>query len=401
MSNRDINKRLNLEKLEEERKTNKKIRIIKDKDKDNIKEINKKDERNLINTLNDKNIDSQEILITPRNLKLELAPFECDKMHKHILDSRIAIENILARNGKDNRFICVVGPCSIHKFSEAMDYAKLLKKISDKFKDKILLVMRVYFEKPRTIDGWKGYINDPNLDGTYQIDKGLHYARKLLIEINKLGLPCGSELLDTISPQYIADLISWGAIGARTCESQVHRQMVSGLSMPVGFKNGTLGDIQAPVNSIIASSKPYAFIGVNENGMATLCKTTGNNATHIIMRGSKYGPNYKEANMMEVSGLMEGKSLLPNIMIDCSHGNSSKNYKNQSVVVKDIIRQLNHNKKNERKSNIIGLMLESNINYGGQKLVYGEKTEYGVSITDSCIGIQETYDLIKSIYEAL
>lgn len=377
---RNLAKRINLEKLDE------------------TVERNKKKFKANIEALNDKNIESQEVLITPKKLKQELEPYECDKIHELVLNTREAVENILARNGKDNRLICIVGPCSIHNYGEAIDYAKALRIINDNLKDRLLLIMRVYFEKPRTIDGWKGFINDPNLDGTYNINVGLRKARRLLIEINKLGIPCGCELLDTISPQYIADLISWGAIGARTCESQLHRQMVSGLSMPIGYKNSTMGDLAAPVNSMLASSRPHSFIGVNENGQAVLCKTNGNKATHIILRGSKYGPNYRETTVMEVTNLLAKNSLQGNVMIDCSHGNSSKNHKNQSKVIENIIQQFANNKSQNRDRNIVGIMLESNIHPGKQNLIYNQKPIYGVSITDSCIGINETSELLKKLY---
>ena len=257
--------------------------------------------------------------------------------------------------------------------------------------------MRVYFEKPRTTIGWKGLINDPDLNGTYDINKGLSLARELLLYVNDIGIPCGYEILDTITPQYICDLISWGAIGARTTESQVHRQLVSGLSMPVGFKNGTGGTISLAADAVISASYPHCFMGITDNGLPAICNTKGNYNCHIILRGGAKGPNYYKKNVKETESILESKKLIPNIMIDCSHGNSNKNYKNQPIVLENIIFQI----KNEGCQSIIGIMLESNINEGNQKLIDKKTLKKGVSITDSCINLECTEKIILNAYNSI
>ena len=263
-------------------------------------------------------------------------------------------------------------------------------------KDKILVVMRVYFEKPRTTVGWKGLINDPDLNNTFNVNKGLKLARELLLYINSIGLPCGYEILDTITPQYISDLISWGAIGARTTESQVHRQLVSGLSVPVGYKNGTSGNINIAVNAILSSQYSHCFMGITDKGEPAICKTKGNLNCHVIHRGSNKKPNYYNEDILKTESLLIDKNINQNIMIDCSHGNSYKNYKNQAEVLNYSINLI----KNGNKS-IIGFMIESNINEGKQKLENPNNLKYGVSITDSCINIKETQELLLSLYNAL
>jgi len=340
------------------------------------------------------NIEKTQILSKPINLLRDLPANP--QINSFVKETRNEIRDIL--NGKNQKKLLIVGPCSIHDYDSACAYGNMLKKISDKVNDKILIVMRVYFEKPRTTIGWKGLINDPDLDNSFDINKGLHMARKLLLYLNSIGMPCGYEILDTFTPQFIGDLISWGAIGARTCESQVHRQMVSGLSIPVGFKNSSSGDYDAPINSIISASHKHCFYGIDFNGQAIILNTKGNQNCHLILRGSRFRPNYDVHEVHMVRALMEEKEINVNIMIDCSHGNSCKDYTQQKTVFNYIIEQLKTN-----CDYTIGMMLESNINEGNQKLIFGKKEQlkYGVSITDSCINIEETERLILHLWEIL
>jgi 3-deoxy-7-phosphoheptulonate synthase len=303
------------------------------------------------------NIQSFQPLINPKTLKLVYP--RSDKVKELVNTTREEISRILS--GESSKKLFIVGPCSIHNVEQAYTYAQQLKNLADEVKDKILIVMRVYFEKPRSTIGWKGLINDPDLNNSFQVNKGLAMARKLLMDINELGLPCGYEVLDTITPQYIADLMSWGAIGARTTESQVHRQMVSGLSMPVGFKNGTSGDMVVARDAVMSATYPHCFMGITDEGTPAICTTRGNPYCHVI--------------------------------IDCSHGNSGKNYKNQKNVLGETINSMHDNK------NVIGVMIESNIIEGKQTLDprNPDKLTYGISITDSCISIQETFELIGNM----
>ena len=342
--------------------------------------------------INNLNIESYKKLISPREL-INKYPLN-DSTKEFIFRSRNEIIDIL--NKKSNKKIVIVGPCSIHNVEEAKNYGKLLKNIESKVKDKIVIVMRVYFEKPRTNIGWKGLINDPNLDNSFDVNKGIHLARELLLYLNNIGLPCAYEILDTITPQYISDLIVWGAIGARTSESQVHRQIVSGLSMPIGFKNSTSGEINGAINGIICASQKQCFTGITENGNAAIITTKGNSNTHIILRGSDSGGNYDEENISNYEKDLISKNIQTNIMVDCSHGNSNKDYRNQKIVVNNVINQL----KNGNKS-IIGIMIESNINEGAQKLTNNGVLKYGISITDSCINIKETEMHLMNLYKCL
>jgi len=341
------------------------------------------------NKINNTRIDYFEQIIKPNEL-LQQQPVTTN-IKNLVLKTRISISNILTR--KDKRMLFIVGPCSIHNIDQAKIYGKHLKNIADKVKDKILIVMRVYFEKPRTTIGWKGLINDPDLNGTFNVNKGLKMARELLLYLNDIGLPCGYEILDTITPQYICDLISWGAIGARTTESQVHRQLVSGLSMPVGFKNGTSGGIEVAANAILSAKYPHCFMGITNIGEPAICKTKGNNDCHIILRGGSKAPNYETKFIKETEEILNNKNITSNIMVDCSHGNSKKNYKNQSIVLENLISQITNGNKT-----IMGVMIESNINEGKQKLSDPLKLEYGVSITDSCISIEETEKLLLNAH---
>ncbi len=303
-----------------------------------------------------------------------------------ILRTRGEIEDII--NKKSKKLLFIVGPCSIHDSDAALEYGRKLKELSDEVSEKILIVMRVYFEKPRTTIGWKGLINDPYLDNSFKVNDGLFKARKLLLELNKLGMPCGYEVLDPITPQYITDLISWGAIGARTTESQVHRQLVSGLSMPVGFKNGTGGSIKIARDAILSAKFPHCFMGIINNGSSAICVTKGNKNCHLILRGGSGGPNYTSEYLDESEKLLKENSLSNAIMVDCSHGNSLKNHKNQERVLKYVINET------KNRDSIMGVMIESNINEGKQKL--GKKLLYGVSITDSCLSFSETLRIIKN-----
>lgn len=346
------------------------------------------DKLNLINS----RIKKFKELIQP-NILLEELPSD-NNISNLVISTRSEISNILKKTS--TKFICIVGPCSIHDIEQAKVYGRELKKISDKLSDKMLVVMRVYFEKPRTTVGWKGYINDPDLDGSFNVNKGIRGARELLIYLNSIGIPCAYEILDTITPQYISDLISWGAIGARTTESQVHRQIVSGLSMPVGFKNSTSGDINIAANAIISAKYPHCFMGITNTGVPAICETKGNEDCHIILRGGSCGPNFKESDIKKTKEILIKNMAQQSILVDCSHGNSMKNHKNQKLVLRDIVKQrLGGN------SDIVGCMIESNLIEGRQTLGFPENLEYGISITDSCIGLDETKYLLDEIYALL
>ena len=334
--------------------------------------------------LTNKNIDSF-LKLEPPSYFLKTLKITKD-IEDLILRTRGEIEDII--NKKSKKLLFIVGPCSIHDSDAALEYGRKLKELSDKVSEKILIVMRVYFEKPRTTIGWKGLINDPYLDNSFKVNDGLFKARKLLLELNKLGMPCGYEVLDPITPQYITDLISWGAIGARTTESQVHRQLVSGLSMPVGFKNGTGGSIKIARDAILSAKFPHCFMGIINNGSSAICVTKGNKNCHLILRGGSGGPNYTSEYLDESEKLLKENSLSNVIMVDCSHGNSLKNHKNQERVLKYVINET------KNRDSIMGVMIESNINEGKQKL--GKKLLYGVSITDSCLSFSETSRIIKN-----
>ena len=308
-------------------------------------------------------------------------------------ECRSAIHRIL--HGMDDRMLVIVGPCSIHDPAAAREYASRLVEQRKRLKDRLEIVMRVYFEKPRTTVGWKGLINDPELDGSFDINKGLRIARELLLDINSLGLPAGTEYLDMITPQYIADLISWGAIGARTTESQVHRELASGLSCPVGFKNGTDGSIRIALDAIKAASQPHHFLSVTKGGHSAIVSTTGNEDCHIILRGGK-APNYDRASV-EVACREAGNAALAcRLMIDCSHGNSQKNCDNQLLVAQDIVDQLS-----EGESRIVGVMVESHLVAGREDLVAGKPHTYGRSITDACIGWEATEQALEMLAEGV
>lgn len=338
------------------------------------------------------NIESIEPLLSPEELKNKL-PLSNEGSDR-VMNNRKAVEEILEH--KSDRLMVIVGPCSIHNPKEAIEYAKRLKELSDEVSDKIFIIMRVYFEKPRTIVGWKGLIYDPDLNETYNIGKGLEIARKLLLDIDELGLATATEALDPVTTQYIADLISWSAIGARTTESQTHRQLVSGMSMPVGFKNTTDGSIQVALDAIRSSMHPHAFLGVLDNGCSGIFRTKGNAYSHIVLRGGSDGANYGSEYIAFTRELMKKSGITPNIVVDCSHANSGKKAVNQAKVVKDLIEQ-----KVNGEESIVGTMIESNLKFGSQKVTDLNNIKPGVSITDECIGWDETEALIREMYAAL
>ena len=335
----------------------------------------------------DLKISSMKELISPRELIEEL-PMSQGAIDT-VVETRNEIIDIL--NRKDKRFLMIVGPCSIHDIKAASEYAQRLLEIKNKVKDNILIVMRVYFEKPRTVIGWKGLINDPDLDNSFNINKGIKIARRLLIDLAELGIPAGHEYLDLISPQYISDVICWGAIGARTTESQSHRELASGLSCPVGFKNGTDGGIQIAIDAIKAASKSHNFLSVTKEGKSAIFSTTGNQDCHVILRGGK-NTNYQASEVSEVSEILKQNSLMDNIMIDASHANSQKDHSKQRIVVKDIAEQIS-----EGNQSIRGVMLESNLVEGRQDITDKKDLVYGKSITDACIGWDETEELIDML----
>jgi 3-deoxy-7-phosphoheptulonate synthase len=303
-----------------------------------------------------------------------------------VLQGRAAIEAILSR--KDSRKIVVVGPCAVYDPEAALEYARRLSALAEQVRDSILVVMRVYFEKPRTTTGWKGLINDPRLDDSFHVEEGLCIARKLLLDVAELGLPIATEALDPIVPQYIGDLISWTAIGARTAESQTHREMASGLSSSVGFKNGTDGNILVAIQGIISAMQPHRFLGINQEGQCCVVQTCGNKYGHLVLRGAKT-PNYDEQSVAAAALLMKQNGLEPSIIVDCSHGNSNKDHKRQGHVFRAVLEQIRNG-----SPSVVGWMLESNLHEGKQDLDH-KPLKYGVSITDACISWEETEGLLK------
>jgi 3-deoxy-7-phosphoheptulonate synthase len=308
-------------------------------------------------------------------------------------DTRREIHRIL--HGADDRLLVIIGPCSIHDPKAAMEYARHLKTEKDRFKADLLIVMRVYFEKPRTTVGWKGLINDPRLDGSYQINEGLRTGRRLLVEMNELGMPAGVEYLDVISPQYISDLVSWGAIGARTTESQVHRELASGLSCPVGFKNGTDGNLRIAVDAIRTSQHPHHFLSVTKEGHSAIVSTMGNEDCHIILRGGRQ-PNYDASSVDTACKELAAAGLAQRVMIDLSHSNSQKNYMRQVHVGHEVAAQISSG-----EDRIMGVMIESNLKAGRQDLIPGRELVYGQSITDACIGWEESVPMLEELAEAV
>ncbi|KAG6953635.1 hypothetical protein JG688_00012731 [Phytophthora aleatoria] len=343
--------------------------------------------------LEDRNVVAIKPLVPPACVLEELPVTPA--VHDLVDATRDAVSRIL--HGQDDRLVVVVGPCSIHDVEAAMDYAKRLKTLADELNGKLLVIMRTYFEKPRTTVGWKGLINDPDLDQSFKINKGIRIARKLLLDVNSLGLPVSLEFLDTISPQFTSDLISWGAIGARTTESQLHRELTSGLSMPVGFKNGTGGNAKVAVDAAVASSQPHNFLGLNEHGLASIVRTKGNKDCHVILRGGSDGPNYEQKYIDEAAALLVKAKQPSKIMVDCSHGNSRKLHANQPKVASYLAGIVA-----EGNSNVLGVMIESNIVEGNQSL--GDdpsKLVYGQSITDACINWDDTVTTLKELADAV
>lgn len=339
------------------------------------------------------NVASFDSLIPPRAIEAEIPNTEA------AIDTVVAGRDGVARilRGEDRRLLVVVGPCSIHDEKAAYEYAGRLKALSDRVADRLLVVMRVYFEKPRTTVGWKGLINDPRLDGTFDMETGLKLARRILLRVNEMGLPAGTELLDPITPQYIAGLISWASIGARTTESQTHRQMSSGVSMPVGFKNGTDGSIQTAIDAMLSSRSQHTFLGIDDDGRTCVVHTKGNPLGHIILRGGRAGPNYYADMVEDAAKCMTAAGLESRIMVDCSHANTCKLFARQERVCRDVVRQIN-----EGNPDLFGVMLESHLFEGNQKVCGDPATlRYGVSITDPCIGWEKTESLILFMHEAL
>ena len=334
------------------------------------------------------NIRAVHVLSAPAEIEDEL-PLDA-KSIETITRGRKDIKAIL--NGEDNRLIVIVGPCSIHDTEAGLDYAKRLSVLANEYRDSLCIVMRVYFEKPRTRMGWKGLINDPDLDGSYQINKGLRLARKFLLDVSTLGLPAATEFLDTTFGQYFSDIISLGAIGARTTESQIHRELASGLSMPIGFKNRTDGSVGVAVDAIVAAGSSHSFPSLDKDGSPAIMETTGNPDCFLILRGGNTGPNYAKEHVESASQSMKDAGINTSVIVDCSHGNSNKDYRNQSKVINDVCQQLK-----DGSETLHGVMIESHIKAGNQKLGPLETLEYGKSVTDACIDWDETERVLEQL----
>ncbi len=335
----------------------------------------------------DVNVASVNQLVSPMELIEELPASPAAE--RTVLEGREQIRRVL--RGEDDRMMMVVGPCSIHDEKAAVEYAGRLLELRRELEDRLLIVMRVYFEKPRTTVGWKGLIYDPRLDDTFDIDEGLRTARRLMRSISEMGVYTGTEFLDPIVPQYLADLVCWSTIGARTTESQTHRQMASGLSMPVGFKNGTDGSAQIAVDAMLSAKSEHAFLGIDADGHTAIINTRGNQDGHLVLRGGREGPNFGAESVAEALRLLNEANVRSELLVDCSHGNSNKDHRRQRIAFENVVGQ-----RADGNGNIIGCMLESNINAGAQKLNGGfDSLEYGVSVTDACIGWDETADLLR------
>ncbi|MFK8078004.1 MAG: 3-deoxy-7-phosphoheptulonate synthase [Granulosicoccus sp.] len=342
--------------------------------------------------LSNTNILDEKTLIAPNELRQRYPRSE--NCSQTVETGRANVEAIL--DGRDKRLLAVVGPCSIHDVDTAKDYAQKLMALRERVSDRIELVMRVYFEKPRTTVGWKGLINDPHLDDSFDIETGLSRARELLVWLAELGIPTGTEALDPISPQYLSDLFTWSAIGARTTESQTHREMSSGLSTAVGFKNGTDGSLDVAINAMQSAANPHSFLGIDSDGKATVLKTRGNAYGHVILRGGNQGPNYDSVNVSIVEAALEKANLQQRIMIDCSHANANKDHERQALVALNVAEQLAAG-----SESIIGIMLESHLNAGNQSLKDPKDLAYGVSITDACIDWSTTEELMLKLHDTL
>ena len=335
------------------------------------------------------NVVAQDVLATPEEVKRRV--MRTERAERTVVEGRATVERILDR--QDHRLLVVVGPCSIHDPVAAMDYARRLKALADETADTLYFVMRVYFEKPRTTTGWKGLINDPHMNDSFDIEHGLQLARKVLLDVNELGLPAGTEALDPISPQYLGDLVSWNAIGARTTESQTHREMASGLSTPVGFKNGTDGGLQVAVNALLSVSRPHSFLGINPEGAVAIIRTSGNPYGHIVLRGGSKGPNYDAATIAKVEQELTKAKLPANIIVDASHANSNKDAALQPNVLQDIATQIV-----DGNQSIVGVMLESNLGFGNQSIPADlSQLKYGVSVTDACLDWDRTEASLREL----
>jgi 3-deoxy-7-phosphoheptulonate synthase len=341
--------------------------------------------------LEDRNVVDIVPLIAPRAVKN--AQPASDAAASLVLETRRAIRDIL--HGRDSRrLLVVVGPCSIHDAQAAYEYARRLRPVADAVRDDLLVVMRTYFEKPRTTVGWKGLVNDPHLDGSCDLEAGLQLARAILRTINELGVPCGTEVLDPITPQYISDLLSWASIGARTIESQTHRELASGLSMPVGFKNSTEGDLEVALHAMISARHAHTFLGINDAGLTAMIKTHGNPDRHIVLRGGAHGPNHTD--VARAAELVAAEGVARAIMVDCSHDNSGKDHTRQGAVCREVLAQLRAGQRS-----LMGLLLESNLHPGKQAWKPGGSLAYGVSITDACMGWEETEALLYDVAAAV
>ena len=342
--------------------------------------------------IEDRNVEGIVPLISPRAVKAQ-QPLTA-RAAEVVLETRRAICDVLHGRDRD-RLLVIVGPCSIHDPDAALDYAHRLSRIAAATRDRLIIVMRTFFEKPRTTVGWKGLINDPHLDGSCDIATGLQLARKILLEINALGLPCGGEVLDPITPQYISDLLSWASIGARTIESQTHREMASGLSMPIGFKNSTEGGLEVALHAMISARHPHTFLGITADGTTATIKTVGNPDRHVVLRGGGGRPNYSPADVARAAEMVASEGLARPVMIDCSHGNSQKDHTRQPQVCREVLAQLDGT-----RGTVMGLLIESNLEAGRQDWSAGTPLRYGVSLTDACIGWSETEALLEEIAAA-
>jgi 3-deoxy-7-phosphoheptulonate synthase len=339
------------------------------------------------------NVVSLDVMPSPDEVKHRV-PLS-DRASETVVAGRRTLESIL--DGRDPRLFVVVGPCSIHDPAAGLDYARRLRKLGDEVQDTLVVVMRVYFEKPRTSVGWKGFINDPRMDDSFRIDEGMERARRFLLDVNELGVPAGTEALDPIAPQYYGDLISWTAIGARTSESQTHREMSSGLSTPVGFKNGTDGDVDAAVNAILSASHPHAFLGVNGEGRSAVVRTRGNRYGHVVLRGGGGRPNYDTVSIALAEQALAKAGLAQNVVVDCSHANSWKKHELQPLVMRDVVHQIR-----EGNRSVVGLMVESFIEAGNQPIPEDlSKLRYGCSVTDACVSWETTVEMLRGAREVL
>lgn len=348
---------------------------------------------NMYQSTNDLRISELRPLLPPMILVNEELPIT-GEANQTVTKARSQVADIIS--GVNDRLLVIVGPCSIHDPVAALDYARRLKEQADRLAEHLCIVMRVYFEKPRTTVGWKGLINDPHLDGKFNINEGLRLARRLLLNLGNMGLPVGSEFLDTISPQFTADLVSWGAIGARTTESQVHRELASGLSMPVGFKNGTGGSIQIAIDGVRAARHPHRFLGVTSQGIAAIISTTGNESCHVILRGSNQGPNYDRLTVEETAVKLRKAGLTQRVLVDCSHGNSQKDYNRQPEVARNVCEQVASG-----SDHLCGVMMESHLMAGRQDHAPGVRLNYGQSITDACIDWETTVPVLEDLARAV